>query len=480
MIAAAKRFLFSVAGRTAYDAVATKTRRRAPAQTIKHEDRVLRQADRRKLSATAADAQRNFAIAAWAIRKHLDYVSSFSFQSKTGTDFDDELERFIRIWSRKEFCDVRGRHPLRRLVRLAEGRAVVDGDFFFLKLSGATARGQMQGIESDRIQDPEDKRDSEDWFNGAQVDASGRVRNWAIHHRNNQGGQYVLDRIVPNRSVFVHGYYDRIDQVRGISPLSSALNSYADLYEGFDYALAKIKVAQLFGLAIYREAAEGFQETLPTTDNDQDGTNDSGYEIDFGQGPVLLDLDPGDRAEFLEAQTPATQTVEFLKFITQVVLKSLDIPYSFFDESFTNFYGSRGGLMQYLKSCKAKVESLGELLDDITRWRVGMAIADGDLKLPRGMEFDDLTWEWVPDGVPWWDPAKEVRGNLMAIAAGLDNPQRVCRETGTDAYDNIDRIAELQAYAKEKGVELHYAGVQGVAFGDVQEQPEMEAVTSEA
>lgn len=469
----------SIGQGTAYDAVTTKTRRRAPSQTIRHEDRVLRQADRRKLSATAEDARRNFAIAAWAIRKHLDYVSSFSFQCKTGTDFDDELERFMRLWTRKEACDVRHRHPLRRLIRLAEGRAVVDGDFFFLKLSGLTARGQLQGIESDRIQDPGDRRDSDDWYNGAQVDGSGRVRNWAIHHRNKQGGQYELDRIVPNRSVFVHGYYDRIDQIRGISPLSSALNSYADLYEGFDYALAKIKVAQLFGLAIYREAAEGFPESVPTTDADQDGTNDGGYEIDFGQGPVLLDLDPGDRAEFLEAQTPSTQTVEFLQFITQVALKSLDIPYSFFDESFTNFYGSRGGLMQYLKSCKPKIENLIELLDDITRWRVGMAIADGDLQLPRGMEFDDLNWEWVPDGVPWWDPAKEVKGHLMAIAAGLDNPQRVCRETGTDYFDNIDQIAEAQEYAKKHGVEVHYAGVQGVAYGDVQEQPEMEAVENE-
>lgn len=457
MIQAAKRFLFG------YDAITGNGRRRAPASgRIKSEDMVLKNRHRDKLAGTAQDIQRNFAIAAWAIRQHLNYVSSFTFQARTGdTALDDEIEAFVRWWSRKENFDIRKQHPLSRYIRLAEARRVVDGDVFLLKIAGTTtARGKLQAIESDRIANPQGGQPSsmnlDNWVNGVKPARSGVPLEYCINDRS-PNGRLEFSRIVPANNVFVHGFYDRFDQLRGISPIAAAINSLQDVYEGFDYALAKLKVAQLFGLVFYRDATEGLEGTLATIDADDDGLADSGYEVDFGKGPVQLDLNPGDRAEFLESKSPPSETTDFLKLMVHVSLKALDIPYSFFDESFTNFYGSRGGLIQYLKACKHKIADVKELLDAVTRWRFGLAVVDGDLTLPSGMEFDDISWEWVPDGVPWWDPAKEVRGHVMAIAAGLDTPQRVCRATGTDFYENIDQISEANQYARERGVDLQLA-----------------------
>ena len=207
-----------------------------------------------------------------------------------------------------------------------------------------------------------------------------------------------------------------------------------------------------------------FGTATPTSDADGDGTDDSGYEVNLNRGPVSLDLNPGDDAKILESATPATETCNFLKLMIHVALKSLDIPYSFFDESFTNFYGSRGGLIQYLKSCKDEIADLQDFLDAWGDWRVGIAVADGEFKLPSGKEFTWLDWEWVPDGVPWWDPSKEVRGNSEAIAAGFTSPQRVCRESGTRFEKNIDETAAAMAYAKERGVSL--------VFGQQATQPQ--------
>jgi len=102
------------------------------------------------------------------------------------------------------------------------------------------------------------------------------------------------------------GYFDRFDQVRGVSPMAAGVNTLRDTYEGFDYALAKMKVSQLFGLAFFREKSDPVDQPSPS---DDDG---AGYEVDFGRGPVLLDLDPGDRAEFLESKSPATEFQQFL------------------------------------------------------------------------------------------------------------------------------------------------------------------------
>ena len=473
--------LFSYVG-SAYDAIVDKDRRRPPKMRVRHEDDITPQRDRTRLAATGQDVARNFSIARWAIGKHLDYVSSFSFQAKTGdTALDAVVERFVAEWSSRHRCDVARRHPLRRMIRLAEACRCVTGDHAFLKIAGApggNSRGKLQAIEGDRIAQtydiPESLGGPAAFRNGVKTSAGGATLEYHIGNRD-ENGRMSFGRVVPARNMFFHAFYDRFDQVRGISPVVSALNNYQDVYEGFDYALAKVKVAQLFGLAIYRAGDDALGgNSAAGEDYDEDGIADESA-VDFGRGPYQLDLDGEDRAEILEAGTPATETVAFLQQMVAVALKSLDIPYSFFDESFTNFYGSRGGLIQYLKSCRSKVADIQELLDDITRWRLGLAVADGDVTIPAGLDFDDIEWEWVPDGVPWWDPVKEVSGHKMAIAAGLSDYQTVCRGAGTDFYENIDRRAEQEAYAKERGVTLDI----GAVIADAESSPDQSAAGSE-
>lgn len=447
-----------------YDAVDDRGRRKSPPTVTYGEDKHLTDRKRRILSATTRDLARNFAIASWAIRKHLDYVTAFSLQAKTDdAGFNDVLETAIASVATKERFEISQRHPMSRAVRITEACRVKDGDALWVKLAppASSARGKIQAIEADRIKTPKGPEiKQEQWYNGVQVSGSGTAIKYAIHNRQKDTSRMVPFRMVPAANCFVHGFYDRFDQVRGVSPVAAALNWFQDTYEGFEYALAKVKVSQLFGLAFYREADVGIMGSAvarATADTDGDGVADAGYKVDLGRGPFQLDLDPGDRAEFLETHTPAAETTDFLKLMIHVALKSLDIPYSFFDESFTNFYGSRGGLIQYLKSCRAKAQDVQMLLDAWTKWRLGLLVEDGLLKLPRGKMFDWLQWEWVPDGVPWWDPVKEVRGNAMGVAAGFTNPIRVCREVGTDVFENIDKTAEVVAYAKSKGLDLVFA-----------------------
>jgi capsid protein len=54
---------------------------------------------------------------------------------------------------------------------------------------------------------------------------------------------FSFERIVPARNFYHFGYFDRFDQVRGIAPLATAVNTLRDTYEGMDYALAKMKVS---------------------------------------------------------------------------------------------------------------------------------------------------------------------------------------------------------------------------------------------
>jgi capsid protein len=443
-----------------YDAVEQRGRRKSPSIDSRSEDLILDSAKRHKLQATALDIGRNFSIAKWMVRRHLDYVASFDFHARFGDEATDiQAERLMYRWFAKENCDRAGRHPFWRIVRLLELMRTVAGDVGTMKLADA----RLQCIEGDRVRNPTGTTtDGEHakWVHGVKLDAGGAATHYAISKRRTYGG-FEHERIVPASNFILHGHFDRFDQVRGISPVASALNPLRDVYENFDYALAKAKVTQLFALAITskRLTDTGGEDnvTVTETEDTETGLTRNKYEVDFGKGPVKLELDEGDEAKFLESATPSTQFQDFTQLVIQVALKALDIPFSFYDESHTNFFGSRAAWLHYERSCIFKRRDLLDVLNDITKWRLMLFVLDGELKLPRGVSLDEHPWEWVPLGMPWWDPSKEINGDLAAIRAGLDNPQRITKDRGKgDWYDNVDEIAKATAYARERGVQLAF------------------------
>ena len=64
--------------RFGYDATEPKKRRRPATGLLRSEDAELPAAKRRDLVSGMRDIQRNYALAAWAIRKHPDFVSTFT------------------------------------------------------------------------------------------------------------------------------------------------------------------------------------------------------------------------------------------------------------------------------------------------------------------------------------------------------------------------------------------------------------------
>lgn len=435
--------------RFGYDAAKPKGRRAAPVVSRRSEDRELQSGDRLKLLSATRDLNRNFSIAAWAIRKHLDYVSTFSIQAKTGVpELDDQVEEFFAWWSLPANCDASGRHSLSKITRLAEAGRTIDGDL----LVNMLADGRLQGIESDRIDSQmapiPDGALAEQIHNGVWCNVNGRPIAFAVNRRTQTGT--VFDTWLSARFAYLHGYYQRFDQVRGVSPLTTAINSLRDVYENFDYALAKAKVSQLFALAFYRESADSLGDVATTETNEDEPK----YSVDFSGGPLKLDLEPGDRAEFLESKQPSSEFQAFTQMMIGVSLKALDIPYSFYDEAHTNYSGARQALLQYEQSAEIKRADIRQMLNQITRWRLAMAVQQGDIVLPSGFAFSNLKWEWVHRGVPWIDPLKEVEGDIAAIGAGLRSPQQIAKERGFDAFDVIDQIAEWRQYAEAKGVKL--------------------------
>ena len=454
----------AVVQRFDYDALEPKGRRKSPPSRTKHVDAILTQSKRSKLASNARDIARNFAIASWMIRRHLDYVTLFDVDFETGdSGLNRDIEQLFKIHANPSVCDAGSRFSRERMFRLAELRALEDGDGGLMLLSD----GRMQGIEGELFRDPDLRQVAgvgadRPWVNGVQVGRGGRHLRYSLHRR--PPGKYgtEFDRIVPARNMLFHGFFDHYasSQVRGVSPIVAALNPLRDVYENFDLALAKAKVSQLFAVAFMRDAQESAGALTNPANDDDDGDGEGGdageakgrYEVDYGRGPVHLDLDPGEDAKVIESQQPSTQFQDFTQLVIAVGLKALDIPYSFCDESHTNFFGSRAAWLHYERSCHDKRENQRELRRRYSIWKLQTWIQDGLITLPRGMTIGSIEFTWTPRGMPWWKPSEEIKGDKEACGAGFSNPYDVCKRTGSNFENNVDRTMKAIKYARDRGL----------------------------
>lgn len=453
------------AGTFSYDALEPKGRRKSAPSQIVREDVHVKAGRRNRLQANARDLARNFSAVAWMIRRHLDYCASFSFQCRTPQDpaLGRAIEALMTARSRPLACDRGGRFTREKLFRNLEAARMLDGDVGLLRLRS----GHVQIVESDCIKDPpkQVKDDRFEWVDGVQVDYAGLPRQYALHGRKKGGVGTEFRRTVPAQNFALYGCFDRsaADQIRGITPIVASLNQFRDVYENIDFAQVKAKISQLFALALMRKTeATGLNQALPTAEEQavQDGEAceaDLGTprEFDLSGGPTVLDLDPDEDIKLVESNTPATEFQQFMEVVLAIALKSLDIPYSFYNERFTNYSGSRTAWLHYERACGDRRADQIELRRRWTIWQLQQWIADGDLVLPSRMGIADIPFLWVPRGMPWWKPSEEIVGDIKAIAAGMESIDRVCRERDRgDPRDNVDANLEFLKYVKDKAIQI--------------------------
>lgn len=451
-------------GDETYDALNPKGRRRsAPASRVRPEDGLLTGSRRDRLDQNALDVWRNMSLLAWMIRRTLDYCCLFDFQPQTN---DDGLNRDLR-WLMARDCEAEnidyvGRYDWDDMRRVAESLKILTGDMFFVPLS----EGTLQAVEGSYCRNPEAGYNTGTWVNGARLNSRGRVVQWNFREQklNSLNTYDVTDRQVAARNVWQHIQYEgRLNQIRGYSPISSILNEMRDIGETFDHARAKVKLDQIFGVAIF--AKEDADDDLPP------GVDDDGNEVadevvekyDFGGGPVVMNRKAGEDVKMLSTNNPGNNTQDFLKLCIQVALKALDLPYNFFDEAHTNFFGSRAAWNLYERSCWARRQTQMRLHHRLTRWRlfqwtlpVDMG-GTGEITLPASMPMEEMAYRWVPRGLPWWKPDEELTAAITAASVGLKDWQQICDENNLGIYEeNLAALARQREEAAKYGYVMQF------------------------
>lgn len=429
-------------GDQTYQALNPKNRRRSAQRTVRLEDSYLTDKRREALAANALDVWRNMGLLAWAIRRTLDYCCLWDYRPLTkDPGLNAALKELMARDDEAEQIDYYGRMDWDDMRRVAEAQKLLAGDCYFVKVNNGT----LQMIEGTYCQSPRQRRsDSDKWLNGAKL-SGGRVVAWNFAEEDPRSGRRV-DRDIRAGNVWQHCQFEgRPNQIRPQSPIVAAINEFRDLDETFDHMRAKVKLDQIFGLAFTRKPdAEAMDD-----DDEAESTTPTGSarEIDLGDGPAVFDLDDDEDVKSIQSEHPSASTQEFLKLSAQIALKALDLPYNFFDEAHTNFFGSRAAWLLFERACFARRKTQDRLHRRKTvwrHWRWCLPVefgGTGEITLPRSMEIQSIPFRWVPRGVAWWKPQEELDTALRSVAAGLRSMQDVCDEHGFGDY--LDNCREI-------------------------------------
>lgn len=437
-----------------YDAVKQGTSRRRIHISSEPEDSILNSGGRQSVLSQGRDAIRNFTLAGFVVRKHLQSVAWYEFRAKTGIAWlDDELKRRVEKWQRPQFCDITGRRSFAELIYLIELLRVVDGDVFILLLRN----NRLQVIEGDRVRSSGVGTDlsGPEWVQGVKVNKAGKPIAYAICDRGQYGG-FTLNRIVNSDNCKMLGYYQRADQIRGVSLLTPALRAISYLYDGLDLALAKLKLEQILGLKTMTDDTSGIGYS---EDEDREGDIHKRAVEKLGPGILHLELRQGEDAAFMESNNPSRNYQDFVEQTTRLIFAALDIPYSFYDGSKTNYYGSEGEFEQYIDSVERKQQATINLLDDIfVNWLVPNWLTDPDdpLFLPPGVSPADLYGRagWHGAGLPAWRMLRRVKELLVAVQAGFLPASEAVGDYGYDLASNLEELAKIKNRAEELGLSL--------------------------
>ena len=101
-------------------------------------------------------------------------------------------------------------------------------------------------------------------------------------------------------------------------------------------------------------------------------------------------------------------------------------------------------------------EMLMEVMDEIYETFVISMWLAGELEAKDFWDNKDKYFEhaWITAPKKWIDPQKEANANKIALNTGQKTFKQIAAEQGRDWKEQIDEMAEVLEYAKDKGIDL--------------------------
>lgn len=461
--------------RQSYDAATydkTNTNWRVLNESAEMTDRFSRD----NVRARARDLERNSDIMNSLVGAYKRHVigGGYSVQAKTGNpDINKQLEKAWKKWCKKQNCDVTEQQSFSQMMRMAVERKKIDGGILFVKryTNEGFVPFKLQMFEVDELDNTvmSASEDGNKVIGGIEFNAYNKPVGYYFRQYEPDGYSTREAVRVPSKDVIFYYTKKRPSQLREMSDMAPSITRIRDINEFMAAVAVKERVEACLSVFI--------KKSIPTTGIGRGGnalTDRQTYEGKMLSPGMIKEMNAGDEVQVVNPNGQAADATSFTKLQQRLVGAGQGLSYEATsrDMAEATYSSARQGMIEDELTYKEDKELLMELLDEIYETFVISAVLCGAINLKSFWDDKEtyLAHEWVQEPTPWIDPNKEANANATALQCGLKTYKQIAAETGRDWQTQIDDMAEVNEYAKQKGVEIG-----GVISGKQEESDSDEA-----
>ena len=426
------------------------TSRLSPNSELERESETLR--DRAK------DLFRNDSFASSAINGRVDNVVGCGIRMQSriqpgegvsesrAAELNRQVEAPFRVWARAE--------KLAQKQRLFERcRGIYGEGFLILSDRGSADKPvplSIQVIAPERIETPPGLLGDPNVRMGVRLDPATRKPTAyylrTVHPNDTLETSWTYEEVPADR--VVHVFEERFPgQVRGVPWLAPAMADLKDIKDFKETHLIAEQVAACFTVFIEKDE---FGDPRAAAEGAASETASDGGRIEDIEPGLIQYLRKGESVKFGDPNRPGNTLGPFLEWHLKAVAAAIRYPFELLVKHYENSYS--GGRLSLIDgriafSCwqQESIEGGWQRVSD--RFVEELVIVGGIDIEPDEFESNRsvfLQQSWVPPGMPWIDPVKEVRGDREAIDGGLSTRSTSLASRGWD-YDEVQEQRAREA-----------------------------------
>lgn len=361
-----------------------------------------------------------------------------------------------------QFPDISSRQSFGTLQGLVSSSWFKDGECFVPKTTGASGRPRLQLIEGHRICTPPDraKDEGKSIVDGVEIDSATGGRPIGYWLWTDEGmGKRSWEMLSADTVEHVFEPM-RPGQYRGIPFLASVLRHLHDLDDLQSYEMRAAKDAAEISHVLSNDAGEippSLLQKLRTTStstnvSSQSVTEDRAEYVKNALGGRSIILRTGEKYEQHRSDRPNVATREFWRDLKAEICTGAGIPYVVaYPESMQGTV-YRGALDAADAFFRARSLVMQDFVRRIWAYVMPYEINSTPVLRPRPEDWWKVTIH--PPRSVNVDVGYNSSAAISEIEAGLRTYDEVYGPRGLDWREQFDRLAEQQAYARERGLIL--------------------------
>lgn len=389
-----------------------------------------------------------------------------TLQAKTDDEeINKQIEELWKEWGKKRNCDATETQSLNQLLRMVIERKKVDGGILIKKCftSGGELPFKLQIIEVDELDKTATKAKGENnrVVGGIEYNKYNKAVGYYIR-------QYTVDGITIENPVYVDAKdiififsKKRPSQIREMSDLAPTITRIRDINEYMTAVSVKERIGACLAVFIKRINPKTGEMAGRNNVQSEKRKHYQGKTISPG---MIQELNAGDEIQTVNPSGQATDAAQYIKAQQRIMAAGQGLSYeaSSRDMSQSNYSSARAGAIEDEMTYEEDKELIEQVLDEIYETFIISAVLAQKITVKDFWENKSkyMRHEWIRKPKKWVDPLKEANAQKIALQTGQKTFQQIAAENGMDWKEQVDSIAEVLEYAREKKIDLG-----GVLYG---------------